>query len=347
MNNPAHTDRHCFKRIPGATYRLQFNRQFTFRHAAEILDYLAELGVTDIYASPWFQAGPNSTHGYDVCCFGEISSALGSAEDFERFNSRRHELGLGLLLDMVPNHMGADLSNDWWLDVLEHGPKSKFAGFFDIDWQPVTPSLRNKVLLPVLGDHYGKVLERGEIRLGFGDGRFFLGYLGRKFPVTPGSLPASIDQSSMAVEQILAEFNGIPGQPETFDRLHGLVQRQHYRLACWRVGSEEINYRRFFDVTELVALRMECPEVFAASHELLFEWLEPGIVTGLRIDHPDGLRDPAQYLGRLQSKAAECLKPSGPLYIVVEKILSGDESLPDDWPVDGTTGYDFLNRVND
>lgn len=351
MNEPTHSTSLPAKRIPGATYRLQFNRDFTFQQAGEILEYLRELGVMDVYASPLFQAGPESTHGYDICCFGKINPNIGTEEDFERFNARRHELGLGLLLDMVPNHMGATLSNGWWFDVLENGPESKYASFFDIKWQPENPALKNKVLLPVLGDHYGKVLESGQLQLGWENEKFFIGYYERKFPLSASSI-RQLANAGVEIQKILAEFNGRPGEPRSFDRLHRLIQQQHYRLAFWRVGSEEINYRRFFDVTELVSLRMELPEVFAASHKFVFDWLKAGKITGLRIDHPDGLRDPKQYFERLQSRAAECagisqgLKFEEPLYIAAEKILSGDEALPHDWPVDGTTGYDFLNRLN-
>ncbi|HEY9510895.1 MAG TPA: alpha-amylase family glycosyl hydrolase, partial [Verrucomicrobiae bacterium] len=397
-------------RVPGATYRLQFNRDFTFRQGTEILEYLRDLGITDVYASPLFQAGPDSTHGYDICCFGKISPNIGTQEDFERFTSQRQKLGLGLLLDMVPNHMGAALSNGWWLDVLEHGPESQYANFFDVDWNPASPALQNKVLLPVLGDHYTNVLERGELKLGFENGKFFISYFDKKFPIAAKTLPFDPPQNAIELERVLAEFNGVPedrpqpanrshnepsatrhnslitpsppsevggegrgeeafssksplpaplptlrcGERELINaqgsrqpssnRLHALIQQQHYRLAFWRVASEEINYRRFFDVTELVSLRMERPEVFEASHQIVFDWLKAGTITGLRIDHPDGLLDPKQYFERLQTRATEIGLPN--LYVVVEKILSGDEPLPGDWPVCGTTGYDFLNRVN-
>ncbi|HEU5122778.1 MAG TPA: malto-oligosyltrehalose synthase [Verrucomicrobiae bacterium] len=407
MNQPNDPAR---PRIPRATYRLQFNRDFTFAQATEILEYLRDLGVTDVYASPLFQAGPDSTHGYDICCFGKINPNIGSEETFERFTAQREKLGLGLLLDMVPNHMGAALSNGWWLDVLEHGPESRYGSFFDIDWNPDHPALKNKVLLPVLGDHYDKVLERGELKLVSENGKFFISYFDKKFPVAAKTLPFSPPQNAIELERVLAEFNGvstdqaqtsnrsnikmsatIPGlsntpsppseaggegrgeeafssksphpaplptlrcgerelinaqgsrQPSS-DCLHALIQQQHYRLAFWRVASEEINYRRFFDVTELVSLRMDLPDVFAASHEKIFTWLKSKAITGLRIDHPDGLLDPKQYFERLQTGAAEI--GIRKLYVVVEKILSGDEPLPHDWPVWGTTGYDFLNRVN-
>lgn len=301
------------KRIPAATYRLQFNRDFTFAQAGEILDYLKELGITDCYASPIFRAGPESTHGYDICCFAEVSPALGGGDAFRKFSAAARERGLGVLLDMVPNHMGSAPANAWWADVLKHGRNSPYADFFDIDWDPPTPGLRGKVLLPVLEDHYWKVLESGKLRVAQDRTEFAIAYHDRFFPIAPES-KASLKP------------------------LHQLLQKQHYRLAHWRLGRHEINYRRFFDITELVSLRMERPEVFAATHKLLFEFIAAGLVTGLRIDHPDGLWDPQHYFERLQQH--------GPIYVVAEKILSGDEPLPDDWPVEGTTGYDFLNRLN-
>lgn len=333
------------KRIPIATYRLQFNRDFTFRQANNILDYLRELGISDVYASPLLCASPQSTHGYDTCSFDKLNPNLGSAEDFERFTGSLKNRDLGLLLDVVPNHMSATGSNPWWMDVLENGRESAYADFFDIDWHSDNPALRDKVLLPVLEDHYGKVLESGKLRFNFHEGNFFISYYDRNFPIDRNTLPADAFKNGPALS---SELNGTPGNARSFDKLDELLQRQHYRLAFWRVASEEINYRRFFDVTEMVALRMEVPEVFRETHALIFEWLAAGKVTGLRIDHPDGLWNPKEYLERLQARVAEH-KPSEekrPLYLLVEKILCGNEQLPLDWPTDGTTGYDFLNRVN-
>jgi (1->4)-alpha-D-glucan 1-alpha-D-glucosylmutase len=323
------------KRIPCATYRLQFNREFTFRRAREILDYLCDLGISDLYASPLFQAGPESTHGYDTCCF-KINSNLGTEGDFNQLADDLKARGFGLLLDVVPNHMSATLSNPWWFDVLENGCESRYAGFFDVDWEPVNSALRDKILLPVLEDHYGKVLESGKLKLSFGEGKFFISYYDRNFPVSRATLPAGAAGNA---EKILKDFDGMPGNARSLDQLDELIRQQHYRLAFWRTASEEINYRRFFDVTEMVALKMEVPEVFDETHQLIFEWLDSGRVTGLRVDHPDGLWNPKEYLRGLQRK-------NHPVYVVVEKILSGDEPVPCDWPVDGTTGYDFLNRVN-
>ncbi|HWI59049.1 MAG TPA: malto-oligosyltrehalose synthase, partial [Bacillota bacterium] len=395
--------------VPGATYRLQFNRQFTFAQAAAIADYLRELGITDCYASPLFQAGPQSTHGYDICGFDQFNPHLGSARAFEEWSAHLQRLGLGLVLDMVPNHMGNDLSNSWWLDVLEKGQASPYGSWFDIEWHPLKADLQNKVLLPVLEDHYARVLEAGKLRLVFERGGFAIGYYERQFPVAPHTYSSLLKQvltrcgqepqtavilrnlealvealsawetsgesarSEFAkvkdqlgqwyqqvpdfrrhLEATQTAFNGQAGLPRSFDRLHGLLQQQHYRLAYWRVGPEEINYRRFFDITDLVSLRMELFPVFAATHQLVFRLLREGKITGLRIDHPDGLWDPKQYCQRLQAGFGQLITDSGqaaassptPLYVVVEKILTGDEPLPPDWPVAGTTGYDFLNRLN-
>lgn len=325
------------KRIPCATYRLQFNRDFTFQQAAGILDYLDELGISDLYASPLFEAGPQSSHGYDTCSFGSVNPHLGGEEDFKRLFDNLKKRGMGLLLDVVPNHMSATLSNPWWLDVLENGSESAHAGFFDIDWHSSHPGLRNKVLLPVLEDRYEKVLESGKLRLMHQGGKFFVAYYDRNFPVDTRTLPPDAAGNPSAT---LRRFNGTNGKRGQFDKLDELIQQQHYQLAYWKAASTEINYRRFFDVTEMAAMKMELPEVFRETHRLIFTWLDSGTVTGLRIDHPDGLWDPEEYLQRIQRRASRTP------YVVVEKILSGDESLPDDWPVEGTTGYDFVNRSN-
>ncbi len=386
-----------FDRVPRATYRLQFNKDFTFAQAAEILDYLEALGVSDVYASPILTACAGSTHGYDVCSFDHVNPALGGPEAFLAFTEALQEKKLGLLLDMVPNHMGADLSNTWWHSVLEHGPASPFASYFDIDWQNPYPEGRGKVLLPILEDHYFRALHSGKLRLDWARNRFVIRYHDRELPV---SLPSYADilrnvlqrcqslaetelikelenllevtaaesqgsiaeferikvqmvswQSSFpefprALKETLGLLNGVPGHTDSFSELHELIQKQHYRLAFWKVGNEELNYRRFFDVTQLAGLRMESPDVFAATHRLVFDWVRRGFVTGLRIDHPDGLRDPAGYLQAVQQAARSARPLTGDFYVVVEKILTGQETLPSDWPCAGTTGYDFLNQVN-
>jgi (1->4)-alpha-D-glucan 1-alpha-D-glucosylmutase len=387
-------------RIPGSTYRLQLNREFTFHQAREISEYLQELGITDCYASPIFTARPGSAHGYDICDWSEINPELGGAVGFEAWSARLRELGLGLLLDVVPNHMSADPANPWWQDVLEKGAASPYAEWFDIDWDSTIPGLKGRVLLPLLEDHYSTLLESGVIRLAWESGRLAVIYREKALPVCleacrwlearldptnrytaanvgrdelwhearhwarrPGyawagevNEPAEARDSlgpergpSAPLETAVQALNGIVGVPASFDDLDALLRRQHYQLAHWRLGSEAINYRRFFDVSELVAMRIELMEVFSATHGLLFRLLQQGKVTGLRIDHPDGLWDPAQYLHRLQQGFSALPDREGSrdrLYVVVEKILSHDEVLPADWPVAGTTGYDFLNLAN-
>jgi (1->4)-alpha-D-glucan 1-alpha-D-glucosylmutase len=335
-------------RVPICTYRLQFNRDFTFEQAAAILDYLSELGISDCYASPILEARTDSTHGYDICDFNALNSSLGGPEHFEHLASGIRKRGMGLLLDMVPNHMACNCGNAWWWDVLANGRESAFANYFDIDWDPTRADLRNKVLLPVLEDHYEKVLKAGKLKLLFEDGAFVIGYYQNRFPVSKESAAGLTGRAKPPAEPRpligrirpttgeIAEYNAAGN----FEKLNALLNAQHYRLAYWRTGLAEVNYRRFFDVTDLVAVRMELPEVFEASHRLVFEMIGSGKVTGLRIDHPDGLWDPAAYFKRLKGRH------SPGLFVVAEKILIGDEELPDDWSVDGTTGYDFLNRLN-
>jgi (1->4)-alpha-D-glucan 1-alpha-D-glucosylmutase len=326
-------------RVPLATYRLQFNRDFTFNQAAEIISYLAELGISDVYASPLFLAGPESTHGYDVCNFNQLNPALGTSTDFEHFIAKLRETRLGLLLDIVPNHMGACAANDWWCDVLRHGVESKYARWFDIVWE-ARPD--RKVLLPILGDRYGDVLKQRQLRLDFDGEALYLAYLDKKFPLSPASqdhlkhgaeFKPGDPNSIHALKRLLDEVNDSP------EKLHQVIQSQHYRLAYWRVGPYEINYRRFFDVTNLISFRVEDEQAFDAAHELTFDLIKEGKVMGLRVDHPDGLWDPKTYFDRLQSRSRD-------LFIVAEKILSDSEQLPEDWPIAGTTGYDFLNHLN-
>lgn len=311
-------------RIPGATYRLQFNADFTLEQAREVVDYLHGLGVTDFYASPLFQAGPNSTHGYDTCSHSQIGESLGGEEAFKKLATALRERGMGLLLDVVPNHMGACASNAWWWDVLKHGRESQYARYFDIDWERGG----DKLVLPVLGSHLPEVIRAGELKLVDDGGELLIAYYDNRFPIAPRS-------RSSRGNETFTEHDWLK-----------LLDAQHYRLASWRVGPSEINYRRFFDVTGLVAMRMEDEEVFAATHEKLFEMVERGAVTGLRIDHPDGLRDPREYFERLHRVAADSLANSHQLFIVGEKILSGSEPLPTDWPIAGTSGYDFLVKLN-
>ncbi|WP_062100584.1 malto-oligosyltrehalose synthase [Candidatus Xiphinematobacter sp. Idaho Grape] len=379
-------------RIPSATYRLQFHGAFTFLDAATILEYLHNLGITDIYASPYFQAGIESTHGYDIVDYNALNPALGGTSDYQHFISELHRHQMGQLLDFVPNHMGINESlNRWWMDVLEKGPASAYANYFDIDWHPDKEVLSEKVVLPILNDRYGKTLENGDLTLEREGGSFFIRYRHSaiRLPVCPSTYPVILQRSlcylqdlnvtqlskiidrlrsaspssvtaraqletliqgdsriRSAVDLAVAEFLGNPNIPETFDALHQLLELQAYRLGYWRMAAEEINYRRFFDVNSLAALRVEIPQVFQASHQLLFRLLARGDVTGLRIDHIDGLWDPKGYLGRLQDYYASLPQSSSPLYIVVEKIINmSHEQLPSDWPVFGTTGYDFANQM--
>jgi (1->4)-alpha-D-glucan 1-alpha-D-glucosylmutase len=357
------------KRIPGATYRFQFNHKFTFNQAKAAAAYLHNLGVTDCYASPIFKARPGSLHGYDVCAPNELNPEVGSPADFLAFSDQLRLEGLGLLLDIVPNHMGTDCSNDWWFDVLRNGPSSRHAKWFDIDWKPPNPANAGKVLLPILEDHYARVLEAGKLKLVHDSGKLYVAYGGHKFPLSPQSSRMLKQQiSKRGLEAVLLELNSV-GEPPLYENLHLLIRQQHFRLAFWRVAAEEINYRRFFDVSDLIAVRVEIPEVFQATHELVFSLIKQGRVTGLRVDHPDGLWDPKSYFARLQAEFAASaeentgkdldkpdvqqsatekapLPAESPVFVVAEKILTDDENLPNDWDVDGTSGYDFLNQAN-
>jgi (1->4)-alpha-D-glucan 1-alpha-D-glucosylmutase len=405
------TEKHS-PRIPTCTYRLQFNRQFTFSQAREIVPYLHALGVSDAYASPYFQARAESLHGYEITDHNKLNAAIGSRAEYDAWVAELHAHQMGQVLDFVPNHMGiAEPLNQWWMDVLENGPSSMYAPYFDIDWHPLKSDLHDKVLLPILSDQYGRVLERGELRVRFEEGAFYLSYHDRKLPIAPGTyryilkialqnlaeykdqdfyaelqsivtaleyLPrhtetdprriaervrekeivkrrlerrcAEAPEVQQAIENALRQINGKPGDARSFDALDEVLNAQSYRLAFWRVAAEEINYRRFFDVNDLAAIRMELPEVFDEAHKLLLDLVRAGAVTGLRIDHPDGLYLPQEYFEKLQRRCAEALgmalpKDGRAVYMIVEKILTGGERLRKDWPVHGTTGYDFANQV--
>ena len=312
--------------VPRATYRLQFNEQFRLRDALALVPFLRDLGVSHVYSSPLFQAAPHSVHGYDVCDFGRLNPELGDEADLQALADALHRLGMGLVLDIVPNHMGiTSPDNHWWWDVLKHGPASRFAGHFDIDWNSPDPELRGKILAPILGDTRQRALERRELQLRLEDAGPVLAYADWRFPLTPGSAPAGPED--------LARLNSDPAA------LDQLIRRQFYLPACWRDGDLKLNYRRFFAVSTLAALRVEDQRVFDDVHALLRRWIANGWIDGLRVDHPDGLRDPENYLRRLRALAPD-------LWIVVEKILQPGESLPPAWPVQGTTGYDFLNPLN-
>lgn len=298
-------------RKPLNTYRLQFRGGFDFEAARKQLDYLQALGITDIYASPLFTARPDSSHGYDVTDPTTLDPALGGEQGFNALSDDLRSRGMGLLLDIVPNHMAADPSSPWWYDVLTHGPKSDYAKFFAIDWR----AQNGKILMPILGAPYGTVLERNEITITFGK-RPEVSYFDHRLPLDPST-----------VNDLKA--------PTTQAGIHALLEAQNYRLAWWKTANREINYRRFFDVGELISLRTDDPVVFRTTHKLIADLIKSQRVTGLRVDHVDGLRDPSQYLKRLATLTNT--------FIVVEKILAESEQLPDDWPVDGTTGYEFMN----
>ena len=430
-------------RIPVATYRLQFNGSFRFADARDIAAYLNDLGITDVYASPYLKARKGSRHGYDIVDHNALNPEVGTDEEYCEYAAELEKHGMGQIMDIVPNHMYIESSeNVLWMDVLENGPSSVYTHFFDIDWYPVKEELRNKVLLPVLGDQYGKVLDNQELRISFEEGSFSVHYYDHKFPVVPRTYITLLEYRLDALKERLTEehpdivellsiitalnhlppyteishekvterhrekeiikkrlwtlygasssireyidenvrlFNGIKGDPRTFDLLDGLLDMQVYRLSYWRVATEEINYRRFFDVNHLAAIRMEDPGVFRETHRLVMKLIRERKITGLRIDHPDGLYDPSEYFHRLQLSCFSQLRaglPEGgqeefplasspdlepeiierykesseagnkPFYIVGEKILLRGERMPEEWPIFSTTGYVFLNSVN-
>ena len=372
---------------PLSTYRVQLQPAFGFDDVSAIAPYLRRLGVSHLYASPYLQASAGSTHGYDVIDHSRVNAELGGEAGHERMCAALGANALGQVLDIVPNHMAIVGGNRWWWDVLENGPSSQYASYFDVDWDPPEAKLRNTVLMPILGDHYGRVLEAGELKLQREEGGFTVHYYDHVLPVAPRSLDDVLTGAarrcrSMELESLATFFGRLPPSDLTdrasvrerhrdkevlraslarllreeptvaaavdaevaainadHDRLDSLLERQNYRLAFWRTAGRELDYRRFFDIHTLAALRMEDETVFLDTHELLIRWLDRGVVDGLRIDHPDGLRDPEGYLRRLEQEA-------GPqTWVVVEKILEPGERLPQSWPVAGTTGYDFANRA--
>jgi len=326
---------------PRATMRLQFHRGFTFADARALTPYFASLGVSHLYASPIMAARQGSAHGYDVVDPTRINPELGGEDEFRRLVDELRRHGLGLIVDIVPNHMAVGSDNPWWMDVLAHGPASRYARYFDIDWDPPSRHLSGKVLLPVLGKPYGAALEAGEIALAPDNERsgIVIRYFDHTFPVTPGE---AFDESG------LADFNA--ASPRGRERLHDLLERQHYRLAWWRTANDEINWRRFFDINGLAALRIEDHEVFEAVHAAVFRLYRDGLIDGLRIDHVDGLSKPAKYCRELRARLGAMASARdaglGPDYIIVEKILARDEDLPAEWLTDGTTGYDFMNEIS-
>ncbi len=429
------------QRIPSSVYRIQLSEELPFDRAAAIVPYLHELGVCDLYTSPYLRAAPGSPHGYDVMAHDEISDELGGLPGLERMAVALHQREMGHLVDFVPNHMGIGEENALWQDVLENGPSSIFASFFDIVWKPVKDELENRVLLPVLGDQYGAVLEAGDLSLELSQGTFRVAYYDHRFPINPRHYPmilrhrlealeAALPPDDVVLEDLLSictacdnlpprtetdpekvaerrrekevikrrldslcessplllsfidenvrVFNGTRGDPHSFDLLDDLLDQQAYRLAHWRVAGEEINYRRFFDINDLAAIRMEDPRVFGETHRLILGLAASGLAQGLRVDHPDGLFDPKDYfrmvqeeyfVGVCRSCTAQGERPfdevepllreryrreahggpdpiNRPLYVVAEKILGLGEQLPEDWAIDGTTGYEFLNALN-
>jgi (1->4)-alpha-D-glucan 1-alpha-D-glucosylmutase len=314
------------------TYRVQLRPDFGFRDAAGIVPYLRDLGVSHLYLSPCFEATTGSTHGYDVVDPNQLREALGGRPAFDDLVEVAHAAGLGIVLDIVPHHMAATAENAWWWSVLELGRESPYAFHFDIDWDPPERRLRGTILLPVLGDHLGRVLEAGELQLARNDqGQLIVRYHEHRAPLSPDTadaLWAEAGRRGCAIDAVLAEVNG------DIDRLDAILERQHHRFARWQ-AAHELDYRRFFDVDSLVALRTERPAVFDDSHRLTTELVNDRQVDGLRIDHIDGLRDPESYLARLRSIAPHA-------WIIVEKILRPHETTPESWAIDGTTGYDFL-----
>jgi (1->4)-alpha-D-glucan 1-alpha-D-glucosylmutase len=311
-----------------STYRVQLHAGFGFDDLAAIAPYLAELGVSHVYCSPYLKAGRGSTHGYDVLAHDQINDELGGPAGHERMCAALDAAGLGQILDIVPNHMAiSSPENRWWWDVLKNGQSSRFASFFDIDWDPPESKLRRTILMPILGDHYGRVLKRNELTVRMLDGDPVIAYYDNLAPLSPASVEKFLgDADDGAIARVNSDV----------DALHELLEAQHYRLAYWRTASTELDYRRFFDINTLVALRQEEPHVFDATHELVLGLVRRGNVHGLRVDHVDGLRDPGGYLAKLRHEI-------GDGYLIVEKILEPGEELPPAWPVEGTTGYDFLN----
>ncbi len=439
-----------FRRLPVSTYRLQFNHRFTFSQAKRVTPYLHELGISDVYASPCFLARKGSLHGYDILDHNRLNPEIGTEVEYQEWVKELEKYGMGQIQDIVPNHMCiTGTENNWWQDVLENGPGSLYADYFDIDWKPIKNELADRVLLPILGDQYGRVLDNQALVLTFEAGAFFIAYADQKLPLNPISyarilkldlealthkmgaehpdiqellsiitalehLPPQSEKNQEKVlerrrekeiikkrisalsegnksfgsfiDQNVRACNGQMGISTSFDFLDGLLNDQAYRLSHWRVATEEINYRRFFDINELSGLRVERLPVFLETHKLIFKLIREGKVSGLRVDHPDGLYNPAEYFYRLQRacfiqsglRMAEQVitkadQPSwndeelgkelgrwydeqinkdpafslrSAFYVIGEKILIKNERMPEDWPIFGSVGYDFLNSAN-
>lgn len=412
----------CRFEVPRSTYRIQLNKDFTFKDAEKIVPYLSELGISHCYLSPILTARAGSLHGYDIIDHSSINPELGGEEEFNDFVDTVKQYNMGIILDIVPNHMGIGNENKWWNDVLENGQASEYADFFDIDWNPIKKELTGKVLVPILGDHYGNILANGELKLHFDKefGRLKLIYHEHEFPINPSSYPLILEHRINELENVfsnndndfleylsintvfknlpktsetsyekikernrekqiayrrlsqlyknneiianfiesnLLEFKCQPDKHSACQKMHNLLEKQAYRLAYWRVSSDIINYRRFFDVNALIGLKTENPLVFNQTHSLILELIEQNKINGLRIDHPDGLLNPSEYFKTLQFEIEKRLGISDrglkekflssehlPFYIIAEKILAPFEKLPNDWAISGTTGYESLNN---
>ncbi|QAY77600.1 malto-oligosyltrehalose synthase [Sphingosinicella sp. BN140058] len=344
---------------PRATYRIQFHKDFTFADALGLVDYFADLGISHLYASPIATARAGSTHGYDVVDPTRINPELGGEEAFRTLAAALRERGLGIILDIVPNHMAVGGSdNDWWLDVLEKGAESPYARYFDIDWAPADPELDGKVLAPFLGGPYEEVLASGDLVLDYEPDKrrlSVLAYGTHRFPIRRDDYPALLAEAGAErlTEAVAEELKSLydPLRDAGRERLHALLDRQLHRLAWWRVAGDEINWRRFFEITELAGLRVEDPAVFDAVHALPLRLYAEGLIDGVRVDHVDGLADPTDYCRRLRAalEIAAASRPvdapAGPAYLVVEKILAEGERLPREWGTDGTSGYDYMNEA--
>ena len=390
--------------VPASTYRLQLRKEFPFSEAGRIVPYLHGLGISHCYLSPVLMSAPGSTHGYDVNDYHRIDTELGGRRGYEEFAATVRTHDMAILLDFVPNHMGIQgSSNRWWQDVLECGPFSSHADFFDIDWHDHYQSGRARILVPILDNQYGVVLEAGRLKLGFdpATGQLAVHYEDLRFPLCPGSYadllsgaardPSTTEEVRTTLDKLAAGFrelprgddgpipraprdelkrqlataaanagvqraitvhldviNGNAGDPRSVDRLDEVISDQHYRLAHWKTGAHEVNYRRFFAIDTLIGLRMENPKVFEDTHRLMGDLLRSNVAAGLRIDHIDGLRNPLEYLERVQTLALrEGTTATSPFYVVVEKILADGEELDSGWPTHGTTGYEFIRQLGD
>lgn len=322
---------------PWATYRLQLGEHLDFAGAAGLLDYLAALGITHLYLSPVLQARPGSAHGYDVADPTQVSAELGGEAGLRALAEQAHAAGLGVVIDIVPNHLGAGIHTPRWVELLATGAAGPAARFFDVDWDPPLPGAAGKVLLPVLDAPYGQVLHEGRLTVVTEEGTVRLAFADQRFPLSAETV-AAVERAGGP-----DAVNGRPGAPESWDRLHELLESQHFRLLHWRTGERLLNYRRFFSITDLPGVRVEAEDVFDATHEKIIELCADGVVDGLRVDHVDGLRDPGRYLERLAARAPG-------QWLLVEKILQaageeGAERLPAEWPVAGTTGYETANEL--